>query len=173
MATGVIFDEKKPQVTPPNWEELLPAAKIPEAEQNQEPLPGPVGDGGAAEVQQPAQPEVAAAPQQTVQQPVQQPAVAAAQQQAVQQPQQMSYEDMLRRLEQSYPQESDKDKEKRIKRERAGAVISAIGDGISALSNMYATTKGAQSAINANTPTLSEKYQERMERLRKLREEAA
>ena len=55
------------------------------------------------------------------------------------------------------------------KRRRRNAIISAVGDGISALSNLYFTTKGAPSSFNPKE-SMSKKMYERYERLRKERE---
>lgn len=51
-----------------------------------------------------------------------------------------TYRDILAKLA---PQTSDEDKRKQMRRERRKAIVSALGDGLSALSNLYFTTKGA------------------------------
>lgn len=51
-----------------------------------------------------------------------------------------TYRDILAKLA---PQTSDEDKKKQMRRERRKAIVSALGDGLSALSNLYFTTKGA------------------------------
>ena len=55
------------------------------------------------------------------------------------------------------------------KRRKRNAVIAAVGDGISALSNLYFATKGAPSSFNAKE-SMSNKMYERYEKLRKERE---
>lgn len=66
--------------------------------------------------------------------------------------------------------ETPEEKKKREKRERRSKLFSAIGDGISALSNLYFTTKGAPSMYDPSL-SLSKRNQERIDRLRKEREE--
>lgn len=51
-----------------------------------------------------------------------------------------TYRDILAKLA---PQTSDEEKRKQMRRERRKAIVSALGDGLSALSNLYFTTKGA------------------------------
>ena len=51
-----------------------------------------------------------------------------------------TYRDILAKLA---PQTSEEDKRKQMRRERRKAIVSALGDGLSALSNLYFTTKGA------------------------------
>lgn len=51
-----------------------------------------------------------------------------------------TYRDIFAKLA---PQTSDEDKKKQMRRERRKAIVSALGDGLSALSNLYFTTKGA------------------------------
>lgn len=75
------------------------------------------------------------------------------------------YDDVLKKLY----LETDEDKKKREKRERLSRIFSAIGDGISALSNLYFTTKGAPNAYTGDN-TLSERWRARKEELRKERE---
>ena len=64
---------------------------------------------------------------------------------------------------------SDEEKAKQEKRERSAAVIAAIGDGISALSNLYFANKGAQSTYDPSQ-SLSAKMMARRDMLHKERE---
>lgn len=67
------------------------------------------------------------------------------------------------------PAETEEERKKREKRERMSKVFSAIGDGISALSNLYFTTQGAPNMYTGEN-TLSARNQERIDRLKKERE---
>lgn len=78
-------------------------------------------------------------------------------------PKRLSYTEMFQMLnpyEQKTPEELAKEK----KRDRSRRIISAIGDGISALSNLYFTTKGAPNAYTGQN-TLSAAYQKRRDSL--------
>ena len=78
-------------------------------------------------------------------------------------PKRLSYTEMFQMLnpyEQKTPEELAKEK----KRDRSRRIISAIGDGISALSNLYFTTKGAPNAYSGQK-TLSAAYQKRRDSL--------
>lgn len=59
---------------------------------------------------------------------------------------------------------------KQLRRQRAGAIISALGDGISAISNIVATRKGAKSTYDPNQ-SVSKAWADRYEAQKKLREE--
>lgn len=67
---------------------------------------------------------------------------APAQQAQPQQSKSMSYEDMFRQLT-PYKPPTQEELEKERKKQRREQIFAAIGDGISALSNLYFTTKGA------------------------------
>lgn len=62
------------------------------------------------------------------------------------------------------PQTSDEDKRKQMRRERRKAIVSALGDGLSALSNLYFTTKGAPD--QGLKPGLTDAAKKRMDDLR-------
>ncbi len=66
----------------------------------------------------------------------------------------LTYGDIFRELNPD-PIPSEEDLKKEQKREKTRALISALGDGISAISNLYSTTKGAVPV--PATPTLSER----------------
>lgn len=83
-------------------------------------------------------------------------------------PQPLSYADMFVRMNPYRPQTAE-EKEAERKRNRRNAVFAAIGDGISALSNLYFTTKGAPNAYTGGS-TLTGKMYERQEQLRKERQ---
>lgn len=74
-----------------------------------------------------------------------------------------TYEDMTRRLEDEERRlrpETEEQKAKREKRERREKLFAAIGDGLSALSNVYFTTQGAPDMSSKKTLTaaVQEKY---------------
>ena len=83
-------------------------------------------------------------------------------------PQPLSYADMFVCMNPYRPQTAE-EKEAERKRNRRNAVFAAIGDGISALSNLYFTTKGAPNAYTGGS-TLTGKMYERQEQLRKERQ---
>ena len=83
-------------------------------------------------------------------------------------PQPLSYADMFVRMNPYRPQTAE-EKEAERKRNRRNAVFAAIGDGISALFNLYFTTKGAPNAYTGGS-TLTGKMYERQEQLRKERQ---
>lgn len=58
---------------------------------------------------------------------------------------------------------------KQLRRQRVGAIISALGDGISAISNIVATRKGAKSNYDLNQ-SISKAWADRYEAQRKQRE---
>lgn len=72
-----------------------------------------------------------------------------------------NYRDILAKLA---PQTSDEDKRKQMRRERRKAIVSALGDGLSALSNLYFTTKGAPD--QGLKPGMTESAKKRMDDLR-------
>lgn len=72
-----------------------------------------------------------------------------------------TYRDILAKLA---PQTSEEDKKKQMRRERRKAIVSALGDGLSALSNLYFTTKGAPD--QGLKPGLTESAKKRMDDLR-------
>lgn len=70
-------------------------------------------------------------------------------------------------LNNQYPEDNEtpEERKKRIRRERVAAVMSALGDGISAISNIYFTTRGANSTFNAKdglVPKWQELYDKRV-----------
>jgi hypothetical protein len=81
---------------------------------------------------------------------------------------QMSYADLFVATNPYRPQTAE-EREAERKRNRRNAVFAAIGDGISALSNLYFTTKGAPNAYTGGS-TLTGKMYERQEQLRKERQ---
>lgn len=60
----------------------------------------------------------------------------------------MSYADMFKAMYGNGEEETEEQKKKRLKRERTNAIISSVGDGLRALSNMYFATKNAK--VNHN-----------------------
>lgn len=72
-----------------------------------------------------------------------------------------TYSDILAKLA---PQTSDEDKRKQMRRERRKAIVSALGDGLSALSNLYFTTKGAPD--QGIKPGMTDAAKKRMDDLR-------
>lgn len=80
----------------------------------------------------------------------------------------MGYADMFVAMNPYRPQTAA-EKEAERKRNRRNAVFAALGDGISALSNLYFTTKGAPNAYTGGS-TLTGKMYERQEQLRKERQ---
>ena len=72
-----------------------------------------------------------------------------------------NYRDILAKLA---PQPSDEEKKKQMRREKRNAIIGALGDGLSALSNLYFTTKGAPD--QGLKPGLTDAAKKRMDDLR-------
>lgn len=72
-----------------------------------------------------------------------------------------NYRDIFAKLA---PQTSDEDKKKQMRRERRKAIIGALGDGLSALSNLYFTTKGAPD--QGLKPGMTDAAKKRMDDLR-------
>lgn len=63
-------------------------------------------------------------------------------------PKGMSYADIFKAIYDNGEEETVEQKKKRLKRERTNAIISSVGDGLRALSNMYFATKNAK--VNHN-----------------------
>lgn len=63
-------------------------------------------------------------------------------------PKRMIYADMFKAMFGDGEDETEEQKKKRLKRERTNAIISSVGDGLRALSNMYFATKNAK--VNHN-----------------------
>lgn len=80
-------------------------------------------------------------------------------------PEVMEYDKILRAMK---PIETEEERKAREKKERRDALFSAIGDGVSALSNLYFTTKGSPSADQSKT--LTKAQQELVDKQRKERE---
>ena len=72
-----------------------------------------------------------------------------------------NYRDILAKLA---PQTSDEEKKKQMRREKRNSIIGALGDGLSALSNLYFTTKGAPD--QGLKPGLTDAAKKRMDDLR-------
>jgi hypothetical protein len=72
-----------------------------------------------------------------------------------------SYRDILAKYA---PLTSDEEKKKQMRRERRKAIVSALGDGLSALSNLYFTTKGAPD--QGLKPGMTDAAKKRMDDLR-------
>lgn len=72
-----------------------------------------------------------------------------------------TYRDILAKLA---PQTSEEDKKKQMRRERRKAIVSALGDGLSALSNLYFTTNGAPD--QGLKPGMTDSAKKRMDDLR-------
>lgn len=80
----------------------------------------------------------------------------------------MSWTDLYQAMN-PYRPESDEDRAKRERREKIEGFLSAFGDGVSALSNLYFTSRYSPNAYNANGG-LSAKTKERWDKLRAERE---
>lgn len=63
-------------------------------------------------------------------------------------PKRMNYAEMFKAMYGNGEEETEEQKKKRLKRERTNAIISSVGDGLRALSNMYFATKNAK--VNHN-----------------------
>lgn len=72
-----------------------------------------------------------------------------------------TYRDIFAKLA---PLTSDEEKRKQMRRERRKAIVSALGDGLSALSNLYFTTKGAPD--QGLKPGMTDAAKKRMDDLR-------
>lgn len=86
------------------------------------------------------------------------------------QTQQMTMTDIYQKLN-PYTPPSQEQLEKERRRDKASRIISAIGDGIGALSNLYFTTKGAPSVQISPSNTLSGVYKKRYDELTAKRKE--
>lgn len=83
------------------------------------------------------------------------------------QPQQLSYVDMLNKM---YTPETPEEKAKRERKEKWDKTAAAIGDGISALANLYYTTKGAPNSYDGKN-SMSERTRQLYDKLDKDRKE--
>ena len=81
----------------------------------------------------------------------------------------MSYVEMFQKMS-PYKPPTEEELEKERKKEKREKIFAAIGDGISALSNLYFTTQGAPNAYDPKN-SLSAKAQERWDKLKKERDE--
>ena len=79
----------------------------------------------------------------------------------------MSYVDILNQTS-GYKPPTEEEIERESKRNKRNALFSALGDGLTALSNLYFASKGAPDMTSK--PLMSEKSEERKERYRKERE---
>lgn len=77
-------------------------------------------------------------------------------------PEAISYDKMFEEFKRLHPTETDDEKRARLKRQRRNQLFAAIGDGISALSDLYFTTKGAPKMEQAKT--LSQAVRERYDK---------
>lgn len=75
---------------------------------------------------------------------------------------------VLQHMIDAIPAESEEQRKRREKAEKRNALFAAIGDGVSALSNLYFTTKGSPSADQSKS--LSKAESERKDKARKERE---
>lgn len=80
-----------------------------------------------------------------------------------QQPKRMSYEDMFKQLN-PYQPPTQEELEKERKKQKREQIFAAIGDGISALSNLYFTTQYAPN-MYIGTNTASQRTKERWDKL--------
>lgn len=80
-----------------------------------------------------------------------------------QQPKRMSYEDMFKQLN-PYQPPTQEELEKERKKQKREQIFAAIGDGISALSNLYFTTQYAPN-MYTGTNTASQRTKERWDKL--------
>lgn len=78
--------------------------------------------------------------------------------------------ELLKKGRANYAPETEDERKKRVKRERANAVIAALGDGISAISNMVTSSKGAPSMYEAQNGMLP-KWRERYDKAKAARKE--
>lgn len=83
-------------------------------------------------------------------------------------PKRMSYVDLFHALN-PYRPETAEDRAKREKKEKREAIFSALGDGLSAMSNLYFTTQYAPNAYNASNG-MSARTKDRWDKLRAERE---
>lgn len=80
-----------------------------------------------------------------------------------QQPKRLSYEDMFRKLN-PYKPPTQEELEKERKKQRREQIFAAIGDGISALSNLYFTTQYAPNMYSGRN-TASQRVKDRWDKL--------
>ena len=80
-----------------------------------------------------------------------------------QQPKRMSYEDMFKKLN-PYQPPTEQELEKERKKQRREQIFAAIGDGISALSNLFFTTQYAPNMYSGRN-TASQRTRERWDKL--------
>jgi hypothetical protein len=75
-------------------------------------------------------------------------------------PEAMGYDKMIEEMRLTRPVETDEERRSRLKRQRRNSLFAAIGDGISALSNLYFTTQGSPSADESKTMSkaLTDRY---------------
>lgn len=66
-------------------------------------------------------------------------------------PEAIGYDKIIERMNLTRPVETDEERRARLKKQRRNALFAAIGDGISALSNLYFTTQGSPSADQSKT----------------------
>lgn len=102
--------------------------------------------------------------------PVQVASKSVVQEKPLLQTQQMTMTDIYQKLN-PYTPPSQEQLEKERRRDKASRIISAIGDGIGALSNLYFTTKGAPSVQISPSNTLSGVYKKRYDELTAKRKE--
>lgn len=82
---------------------------------------------------------------------------------------QKTYDDMISMLDheaEGYKQSTPDEQKKLEKKKKREALFSAIGDGVSALANLYYTTKGANSSYDPEAPTLTSKWKERWDKIK-------
>ena len=75
-------------------------------------------------------------------------------------PEALGYDKMIERMNLTRPVETDEERRARLKKQRRNSLFAAIGDGISALSNLYFTTQGSPSADQSKTMSkaLTDRY---------------
>lgn len=75
-------------------------------------------------------------------------------------PEALGYDKIIERMNLTRPVETDEERRARLKKQRRNALFAAIGDGISALSNLYFTTQGSPSADQSKTMSkaLTDRY---------------
>ena len=78
--------------------------------------------------------------------------------------------ELLKKGRANYAPETEDERKKRVKRERANAIIAALGDCISAISNMVTSSKGAPSMYEAQNGMLP-KWRERYDKAKAARKE--
>lgn len=88
-----------------------------------------------------------------------------------QEPQQLTYQQMFSKLN-PYAPPTPEEVEKEKKRERREKIFSAIGDGVSALANLYFASQGAQNMYDPEH-SMSKKVNDHWDKLRKERQDNA